>query len=94
MPNRVGSLASWVLIATTATVVMNSASTRPLTARKAALGSSPMRRAASSVAGRLVHRAMAAAAAMVSHGQATNRPTRMTRKLDANAWTCPDSEAG
>ena len=94
MPNRVSSLASCVVIATTATVVMNSASTRPLTARKAALGSSPMRRAASSVAGRLVHRAMARAAAMVSHGPAMNRPTRMMKKLDANAWICPGIEAG
>ncbi len=93
-PNVAGSLASCVLIATTATVVMNSARTRPLTARKAALGLSPMRRAASRVAGRLVHRAIAAAAAMVSHGPAMNRPTRMMKKLDANAWTCPDSEAG
>jgi hypothetical protein len=70
---RVGSLAFCVVIATAATVVMNRASTRPLTARKAALGSSARRRAAISVPGRLVHRAMALAAAMVSHGPAMNR---------------------
>jgi hypothetical protein len=81
-------------MATTATVVMNRASTRPLTARKAALGSSARRRAAISVPGRLVHRAMPLAAAMVSHGPATNRPTMMSKKLDAHAWICPEMEAG
>src|SRR5215467_14755771 len=65
VPHRVKFLASCVLIATTATVVMNSARTRPLTARKEALGSSARRRAAISVPGWLVHRAMALAAAMV-----------------------------
>ena len=50
--------------------------------------------AASSGAGRLVHRAMARAAAMVSHGPAMNRPTMMSRKLDMNAWICPGMEAG
>ena len=94
LPNRVRSLASCVVIATTATVVMNRASTRPLTARKAALGSSARRRAAISVPGRLVHRAMILAAAMVSHGPAMNRPTMMSAKLDSNAWTCPPMEAG
>ena len=94
LPNRVRSLAFCVVIATTATVVMNSASTRPLTARKAALGSSARRRAAISVPGRLVHRAMTRAAAMVSHGPAMNRPTMMSAKLDTNAWTCPLIEAG
>ena len=94
LPHRVRSLASCVVIATTATVVMNRASTRPLTARKAALGSSARRRAAISVPGRLVHRAMTLAAAMVSHGPAMNRPTMMSAKLDTNAWTCPPMEAG
>ena len=94
LPNRVSSLAFCVVMATTATVVMNSASTRPLTARKAALGSSARRQAASSVAGRLVHRAMARAATIVSHGPAMNRPTMMSRKLDMNAWICPEMEAG
>ena len=94
LPNRVRSLAFCVVIATTATVVMNRASTRPLTARKAALGSSARRRAAISVPGRLVHRAMTLAAAMVSHGPAMNRPTMMSAKLDTNAWTCPPVEAG
>jgi len=31
---------------------------------------------------------------MVSHGPAMNRPTRMMKKLDANASICPDCEAG
>ena len=87
VPNRLGSLAFCVVMATTATVVTNRARTRPLTARKAALGSLAMRRAAISVPGRLVHRAMALAAAMVSHGPAMNRPRRMSAKLDTNAWT-------
>jgi hypothetical protein len=52
VPNRVRSLTSCVPIATTATVVTNRARTRPLTARKAALGSSAMRRAAISVPAR------------------------------------------
>src|SRR6266404_8325801 len=94
VPHRVRFLASCVVMATTATVVMNRASTRPLTARKAALGSSARRRAAISVPGRLVHRAMALAAAMVSHGPAMNRPAMMRAKLDTNAWTCPGMEAG
>ena len=80
VPNRVTSLAFCVVIATTAAVVMNSASTRPLTARKAARGSSARRRAAISVPGRLVHRAMARAAAMVSHGPAMNRPIEDERE--------------
>jgi hypothetical protein len=46
-----------------------------------------MRRAAISVPARLVHRAMARAAAMVSHGPAMNRLTMMSAKLDTNAWT-------
>src|SRR3984957_5284154 len=46
LPNLVGSLASWGVIAIVATVVISSASTRPLTERNAARGSSPMRRAA------------------------------------------------
>src|SRR6266566_4198696 len=54
--NRVRSLVSCVVMPTTATVVMNTASTRPLTARKAALGSSARRRAAISAPGRLVDR--------------------------------------
>jgi len=37
---------------------------------------------------------MATAAAMVTHGPAMNRPTRMMKKLDANAWICPGIEAG
>src|SRR5690242_21935736 len=82
LAHRVRSLASCVVIAATATVVMNRASTRPLTARKAALGSSARRLAASSVPGRLVHRAMARAAAMVGHGPAMSRPTLMSEKLD------------
>ena len=94
LPHRVRFLAFCVVIATTATVVMNRASTRPLTARKAALGSSARRQAAISVPGRLVHRAMALAAAMVSHGPAMNRPTMMSAKLDTNAWTCPGMETG
>ena len=57
VPNRVAPLASCVVMATTATVVMNRASTRPLTARKAALGSSARRRAAISAPGWLVRRA-------------------------------------
>src|ERR1700761_7884139 len=85
LPHRVRSLAFCVVMATTATVVMNRASTRPLTARKAALGSSARRRAAISVLGRLVHRAMPRAAAMVSHGPAMNRLATMIAKLDTNA---------
>src|SRR5690242_327433 len=75
LANRVTSLASCVVRVTTATVVMNRASTRPLTARKAALGSSARRRAAISAPGWLVRRAMTRAAAMVSHGPAIIRPT-------------------
>ena len=85
LANRVRSLASCVVMATTATVVMNRASTRPLTARKAALGSSARRRAAISAPGRLVRRAMTRAAAMVSHGPAMTRPTMMSRKPDRSA---------
>ncbi|GEM_PF-3962127 len=92
--HRVRFLASCVVMATTATVVMNRASTRPLTARNAALGSSARRRAAISVPGRLVRRAMSLATVMVSHGPAMTRPTMMSRKLDTNAWTCPGMEAG
>ena len=58
LPDCARSLASCVVMNTTATVVRNRASTRPLTARKAALGSSARRRAAISALGRLVHRAM------------------------------------
>src|SRR6266404_555405 len=53
LPNRVRSLAFCVVIATVAAVAMSRASTRPLTARKAAPGSSARRRAAISVPGRL-----------------------------------------
>ena len=94
LPNLVGSLASCVVIAIVATVVTSSASTRPLTERNAARGSSPMRRAAISVPGRLVHRAMSRAAAMVSHGPAMNSPMMISAKLVANAWICPWIEAG
>jgi hypothetical protein len=82
LPQRVRFPELCVVLATTATVVMNRASTRPLTARKAALGSSARRRAAISVPGRLVHRAMALAAARVIHGPAITRPTMMSPKLD------------
>ena len=92
--HRVTFLASCVVMATTATVVMNRASTRPLTARKAALGSSARRRAAISVPGPLVQRAMALAAAMVSHGPAMSRPAMMSGKLDSNASICPGMDAG
>ena len=85
VPHRWTFLASCVVMATTATVVMNSASTRPLTARKAPFGSSARRRAAISVLGCLVHRAMSLATAMVSHGPAKIRPTMMIAKLDTNA---------
>src|ERR1700735_4558887 len=70
LAHRGKPLAFGVVIAATVTVVTNRASTRPLTARKAARGSSARRRAAISVPGRLVHRAMARAAAIVSHGPA------------------------
>src|SRR5690349_24865959 len=76
LAHRVRFLAFCVVIATTATVVMNRASTRPLTARKAALGSSARRRAASSVAGRLVHRAMTLAAAMRSEERRVGKECR------------------
>src|SRR5690242_21695801 len=88
LAHRVRFLAFHVVMPTTATVVMNRASTRPLTARKAALGSSARRRAAISVPGRLVRRAMGRAAAMVSHGPAMARPAMMTRKLDMITRTC------
>jgi hypothetical protein len=79
LPHWVRSLVSCVAMATTAAVVMSKASTRPLTARKAALGSSASRRAAISVLGRLVRRAMILAAAMVSHGPAVTSPAMMSR---------------
>ncbi len=79
VPNLVWFTVSWVAMATTAAVVMSRASTRPLTARKAALGSSARRRAAISVAGRLASRAITRAATMVSHGPATTRPTMIRR---------------
>src|SRR3984957_4936112 len=79
VPNLVWFTVSWVAIATTAAVVMSRASTRPLTARKAALGSSARRRAAISVAGRLASRAITRAATMVSHGPAMTRPTMISR---------------
>src|SRR5260370_4999481 len=94
VPHRVRFLVSCVVMATTATVVMNRASTRPLTARKAALGSSARRRAAISVLGRLVHRAMPRAAAMVRHGPAMKRPRGARAKLDADAGICPRTRAG
>src|ERR1700722_14512440 len=79
VPNRVWFTASWVAMATTAAVVMSRASTRPLTAQKAALGSSARRRAAISVAGRFASRAMPRAATIVSHGPAMTRPTMISR---------------
>ena len=79
---------------TAATVVMNKASTRPLTARKAALGSSARRRAAIRVPGRLVRRAMTRAVAMVSHGPARTRPTMMSAKPGTNARSCPKGLVG
>ena len=94
LANRVKSLASCVVMPTTATVVMNRASTRPLTARKAALGSSARRRAAISAPGRLVRRAMTRAAVMVSHGPAMIRPTMMSRKPGRSAQTSPPGDAG
>ena len=59
-------LATIVVITPMATLVTNSASTRPLTARKPAFGLSARRRAAISVAGRLARRAMQPGA---DHGQ-------------------------
>ena len=53
-----------------------------------------MRRAAISVPGRLVHRAMSRAAAMVSHGPAMNSPMMINAKLVTNAWISPRIEAG
>ncbi|HET9970717.1 MAG TPA: hypothetical protein VFQ68_20950 [Streptosporangiaceae bacterium] len=94
LPHLVRFLAFCVAMAAVATVVMSKASTRPLTARKAAFGSSAMRRAAISVPGRLVCRAMSLAAAMVSHGPAMTSPAMMSRKPGTNAWTCPPGDAG
>src|SRR5579859_5742856 len=87
-------LASCVVMLTTATVVTNRASTRPLTARKAALGSSARRRAAISAPGWLVRRARTLAAAMVSHGPAMTRRTIMSRKPDRSAQISPPTEVG
>jgi hypothetical protein len=47
------------------------------------VGASPP---AISVPGRLVHRAMSRAAAMVSHGPAMNSPMMISAKLVTNAW--------
>ena len=83
------SLAFWVVMPATATVVMNRARTRPLTARNAARGSSASRRAAISAPGRLVRRAMIRAPVIVSHGPAMTRPTMISRQPGTSAWICP-----
>ena len=80
--------------ATTATVMMNSARTRPLTARNAARGSSASRRAAISAPGRLARRAMTRAPAIVSHGPAMTRPIMISAKPVMNARICPELLAG
>ena len=83
------SFALCVVMAATATVVMNSARTRPLTARNPARGSSASRRAAISESGRLVRRARTCAPTIVSQGPAVTRPTMISRKPGRNAWICP-----
>ena len=88
------SLASCVVMPATATVVMNRARTRPLTARNAARGSSASRRAAISAPGRLARRAMIRAPAIVSQGPAMTRPIMISRKPGTNAWICPAVVAG
>ena len=71
----------------TADVATNSARIRPLTARNPAFGLSPSRRAAISVASRLVRRAISRAPIMVSHGPAITSPAVITRKPDRYAYT-------
>ncbi|MFC4894648.1 hypothetical protein ACFPKZ_07635 [Streptosporangium amethystogenes subsp. fukuiense] len=66
---------------------MNTASTSPLTARKAALGSAAIRCAAGSVAALRVSRAARRAARIVSQGPARTSPTMI------RASSAPDSRA-
>ena len=87
-------LVSCVAISAAATVKMNSARTRPLTARNAARGSSASRRAAISAPGRLARRARTRAPAIVSHGPAMTRPIMISAKPGTNARTCPELLAG
>jgi hypothetical protein len=87
-------LATMVPITPTATVVTKSARTTPLTARKPALGSSASRRAAISVATRLVRLAMSRDPTMVSQGPATTSPTMVTRMPLRYARTWPSVVSG
>jgi hypothetical protein len=73
------SWASMAVIIATVTVVMNMARMSPLTARKAAFGSSPRRRAAMSAAARLACWAMSRAPVIVSHGPATMSPAMISK---------------
>lgn len=74
-----------VPITPTATVVTNSASITPLTARNPADGLSASRRAAISAAGRPARAAIARAPTMVSHGPPVISPTMTSSRAGRNS---------
>ena len=77
-PTGVPLKATIVVMTPTATLVTNSARTRPLIARKPACGLSASRRPAMSTAGRFVRRYISREPIMVNHGPAMTSPATIT----------------